>query len=219
VKSNILVVAAHPDDETIGMGGSIKKFVDNGNILYLCMVTKPRPGQKNQTCRDEELEKAAEYLGIKKIFNLGFPRMELDSITQRKINNEIFKIMKIVKPDTVFTHYWRDINIDHEIVSRATIVAARPHHMSNIKRIFTYEIVASTEWGVPSHQRDFAPTMYIDISKHINYKLNAMKIQKSQLEKFPHPRSLKTIDMLARKRGSEICVEAAEGFVPLRIVE
>lgn len=214
----ILVIAPHPDDEVLGCGGTIIKYKKRGDEIYLCLVTKmyvtPEWSKEYIKKREKQAQIAIKKLGVKKTLFLNLPIVKLDTVPQKKINDLLSKIVTKVNPDIVFIPHQGDVNIDHRLVFASSLVALRPKPGSRIKKILSYEILSATEWG--SHFGGFLPDVYEDITKEIKEKIEVMKIYKVELKKFPHPRSIEAIEILAKKRGSEAGVQAAEAFMLLR---
>ena len=213
----ILVIAPHPDDEVLGCGGIIKKHIKNGDRVYLCIVTKaytPDWSEKYIRQKANEIVKANQFLGIKKTYNLNYPALRLDTIPQKELNDTVVKIVQETQPDVIYLPHKGDLCHDHRLVFEATLVAARPKQGVSVKRLLSYETLSETEWGqqiVP-----FVPNVYEDVTKEIETKIKAMKIYKSELKKFPHPRSVEAIRALAMKRGSEAGLKSAEAFMIVR---
>jgi N-acetylglucosamine malate deacetylase 1 len=212
----ILVIAPHPDDEVLGCGGAMARHVEEGDKVYLCIVTKaysPEWSQSFISKRSKEMAKAAKILGVEETQLLDFPTVKLDTLPQKDINQAIAKAVKKVDPEIVYIPYKGDLNMDHRIVYESSLVALRP--MDNcVRRILAYEVLSETEWGKPIEP--FYQNVYIDISKTLKKKLDAMKAYPSELKKLPHPRSLEVIEALARKRGSEAGMMYAEAFMLIR---
>lgn len=212
----VLVIAAHPDDEVIGCGGTIAKYAREGNDVYLCIVTKgytPDWSAEYLKTMEQEIQQVSEALGIRKTYRLGFPTVKLDTIPQKELNDSILKITAEVNPEIVYIHHKGDLNKDHRLIFDAALVATRPIN-NKIKKILSYETLSNTEWGQPIEP--FVPNVYVDISETIDKKMEAMKIYESELKAYPHPRSLEVIEALAKKRGSEAGVKFAEAFMLLR---
>jgi len=213
---SILVIAPHPDDEVLGCGGTISKYAKDGNEINLCICTKayaPDWSEEFLENRPKEIEKATKILGIKKTFFLDFPTVKLDTIPQKELNESIAKVIDKVKPDIVYTPHEGDLNKDHRIVFDASLVALRPL-THNAKRILSYEIPSETEWG--RMIEPFIPNVYVDISETFDVKVKAMEAYKSEIKNYPHPRSIKVIEALARIRGSEVGLKSAEAFSLIR---
>lgn len=215
----VLVIAPHPDDEVLGCGGTIKKHATKGDEVYVCYGTKaytPDWTEEFIGKRTKEIEEANASLGIQKSYFLDFPTVKVDTVPQKEVNDKIFKVIKEVGPEVLYISHGGDLNKDHQIFFEASLVASRPVPGASIKQVLSYEALSETEWG--RIMEPFAPTVYQDITDTLQDKLKAMEAYKSELREFPHPRSLKGIEVLAQKRGAEVGVSAAEAFVLIRQV-
>ena len=208
---NILVLAAHPDDEAIGMGGTIKKLSKKNNI-HLCVLTEGVSAQYNDKKmileRKNACKKSGKILGIKNYTFLDFPDMKLDSISHLEINKELERIIRKFNPKIVYSPPLHDLNNDHRLVFNSALVATRPFS-SSVKQLLSYECPG------PVNQ-PFRPTVYQNIEKEFPYKLKAFKMYKSEVMKFPHPRSIEAIENLAIQRGVECSLKKAEAFQLIR---
>ena len=217
----ILVIAPHPDDDILGCGGTIKKYVNRGDEVFLCIVTKAyTPDWSDAFIKERNIEigNAVKKIGISKVFFLDFPTVKLDTVPQKELNDAISKCVQEVNPEIVFIPFHGDINKDHRLVSEAALVALRPKPGSNIKKVYLYEVLSETEWAKPAQKIEdvFIPNYYEDISEFLNDKIKAMECYKSEIKEYPHPRSLEGIKVLAQKRGMESGVKYAEAFMLLR---
>mgnify|MGYP005630661947 FL=1 len=203
----ILIFAAHPDDEVLGMGGTIKKL-SNQNQVHLCVVSEGATAQyidkKMIQKRKEACEKSSKILGIKNISFLDFPDMRLDTIPHLEMNKSLEQIISKIKPQVVFTTPHHDLNKDHQIVFDSTLIATRST-TTGVKEILSYELPGVVK-------TPFLHNRYVDINNQIKYKINAFKMYKSEVEKFPHPRSIKAIENLSIQRGIESGLKNAEAF-------
>ena len=210
----ILVIAPHPDDEVLGMGGTIKKLSPKNNITLLIMTdgaSAQYSDKKMIKVRKESCKKSSKILGISEIKFLNFQDMKLDSVPQLEINQEIEKIIKKIQPKIVFTSPKNDLNRDHDVTFNSTLVATRPSS-SGVKKVFSYEL--------PGYTKDpFSPNHYEDITKQFGHKIKAFKMYKSEIMKFPHPRSIESIENLAVYRGIQAGIAKAESFELIRNIE
>ncbi len=215
---NILIIAPHPDDEVLGCGGTIKKYARKGHNVYVCIVTNGHVPEWPKAAIDnklKEVKKAHKILEVKKTFFLDFPTVKLDSVLQKDLNVAILKIISKIKPKIVFIPHFGDLHKDHRLIHEAALVVARPLASNSVKELFAYETLSETEWGLIPFV--FTPTVYENVESTMKYKLEAMAAYGSELRDFPHPRSLETIEALAKKRGSEAGFRRAEAFMPIRL--
>ncbi|MAZ07734.1 MAG: GlcNAc-PI de-N-acetylase [Rickettsiales bacterium] len=213
MKKNALIICSHPDDEVLGCGGTIDSLSKKYNFFCVHLTKgEAKRTEKDLSKKLIETKKAKKILGIKKIFNADFPDNALDSIKLIEIIQYIENIISKIKPELIFTHSPKDLNIDHKICNQATITACRPIKKTGfIKKILCFEILSSSEWNFVSE--NFNPNIFVKISKkNLKKKIEAMKSYSTELRKFPHPRSLNNIKNLAMNRGSTISTEYAEAF-------
>lgn len=220
---NILVIAPHPDDEIIGVGGTIAKRVNSGDDVFVCIVTKGVPPVYNdpelveQTRR--ECRAADAMLGVKETIFLDFPSVMLETVPRYELNGKIVEVFRWIKPDEVYIPHRGDMQLDHQIVADAAMVAVRPRGNEYPKRVYAYETLSETGWNIPNTVNDFIPNVYENISDTYIQKLEAMNIFQSQLVDFPGARSIGAIESLMRFRGSTVNVIAAEAFSLIREVK
>ena len=218
--NNILIIAAHPDDEVLGCGGTVAKMSKNGDNVDVLIISdgvssrdlKDKAFKENLILRRKACKLSCDLLGINKPDFENFPDNQLDKIPLLKITRVIEKKIKKIKPNIIFTHHWGDLNIDHQKISKAVITACRPQKSNNVKTLLFFEIPSSTEWQISSKKNLFSPNWFFDISSTINLKIKALKFYKSELKKSPHPRSLAGIKTLAEWRGAVEGSKAAEAF-------
>ena len=220
----ILVVAAHPDDELLGCGGSLIKLSnDKCNIFTLFFTDGVSAREKNKKNEDTQRKKnslkSLKIIGVKQSKFLSYPDNALDMVPLIKITKEIEKVIMNFKPHTIFTHSDVDLNIDHEIISRAVLTATRPKPNFCVKNIFLFETLSSTEWNFNLKKKSFNPNYFIDITKTIKTKIEAAKAYKQEISTWPHPRSIDGIKNLAKYRGQSVGVKFAEAFFALRQVK
>ena len=212
-----LIVSAHPDDEVLGVGGTIPLIKEKGGEVIVVIVTdgvsNQYPNDKKMfELRHNQLHSACNILGVNDVIHLDFPDMCLDTVSQISINKALEKIIEDIQCDTVFVHHKYDVNLDHQILYKSIMVVARPKPLSCISNILTYHVNSSTEWGARSPTQMFCPNIFIDISSTLNKKLEAIKCYTHELETYPHPRSIEAIEARAKVLGSESGFNYAEGF-------
>jgi len=225
--NNILVIAAHPDDEALGCGGTMPRLAREGNDVYTLILGEgitSRDMERDRTKRENEIaelrkqtEDANKILGVKKVYTYDFPDNRFDTVPLLDIIKTIEKIKGGVKPDIVFTHHLGDLNIDHQITFKAVMAACRPTKDESVKEIYSFEIPSSSEWNAPSSLTYFMPDYFVNINKSLEIKINALKEYETELRDFPHPRSLKAVELNAKYWGVKMGFEAAEAFKTIRI--
>lgn len=215
----VLVVAPHPDDEILGMGGLTARYVDEGNEVYVCIVTKgclPLFSEESVEKVRKECREADSSLGVKETIFLDFPAAMLEDVPRHKLNDALVRTIQRIRPDEVYIPHRGDMQLDHKMVVDAVMVALRPKYEHVVRRVYAYETLSETGWDVPNVVNEFIPTVYCDISGYLEKKLDALKIYQSQLAEYPNPRSLQAVRTLAMFRGSTVNVRAAEAFSLVR---
>lgn len=213
--SKILVVAAHPDDELLGIGGIVKKHTDNGDIvrsIIMCEGESLRYGKNvGQSLATNE---AAKVLGVEKVYTLGFPDQKLDTFTLTDLITPLETISEEFKPDIIYCQSACDANRDHKILFEAASIAFRPTS-EWVKEVYCFYTASSTEWGVP---RSFIPDTWIDITDELESKIEAFEKYHSEVREYPHPRSSEALRHQAHFWGNQCCMDAAEVLMTIRRV-
>ena len=210
----ILLLAAHADDEVLGMGATIKKLSKKNEFCLVVLtesVTSQYTEKKMLQTRRNACLKSAKVLGIKNVLFLDFPDNQLDSVPQLKINEEIEKIIRKFKPSVVYSPPPNDLNKDHQKVFESSLVTTRPFS-SSVKSLLCYELPGMV-------RKPFNPSIYENIAKEFSYKIKAFKMYKNEVMNFPHPRSIQAIENLAIQRGVESSLKMAESFQLIRSIE
>lgn len=219
---NVLVIAPHPDDEFLGVGGTIAKRNVQGHDVYICVVTKgcePLFSEESVTIVRNECKKADELLGVKERVYLDFPAVMLETVPRYRFNEAFSQIIQRIQPDEVYIPHRGDMQLDHKMVVDAAMVALRPKYKHVVKRIYAYETLSETGWDIPNTVNEFIPTVYEDITDTLNLKLKAIAFFKSQLGEFPETRSLEAVESLAKFRGATVNCKAAEAFSLVREIK
>lgn len=224
-KGIILIVTAHPDDEVLGCGGTVARFVQEGYEAYTLILGEgvtSRDPQREPEKRRYELEllknqakEANRLLGVTEVFFYDFPDNRFDTVPLLNLVKVVESIIERVQPTIVFTHSLADLNIDHRITHQAVLTATRPFSPTFARKVYGFEIPSSTEWNFSS---SFRPQVYIDIHPTLEIKLQAMRCYESELRKYPHPRSIDGLRIRAQERGMEAGLLYAEAFEAIRIV-
>lgn len=222
----VLVIAAHPDDELLGVGGTIRKLADQGIICRAVIIGEGITSRSNARSEadaqdlvnlKEDARKAANIVGYETIDFCELPDNRLDGMDLLDVIKIIGKYVDQYKPDTIFTHHHGDLNIDHRIVCEAVITACRPVGDYEVERIYAFETPSSTEWNY-TYTDPFVPNLYIDVTETLEAKVEGMKCYRSESTTFPHPRSAEALRALGTLRGSNVGMKKAEAFMILREV-
>jgi len=223
---NVLVVAAHPDDEVLGCGGAIARHANLGDrirILIMAEGATSRFDQRNRGDAKDELsllsksaKTAARILGAEEVELLDLPDNRLDSIDRLELTKLVEKRISTFDPSVVYVHHIGDVNIDHRRLHESVVAACRPIPGKQVRRILSYEVASSTEWQPPGSGSAFQPNYFVDISAEWELKKKALLAYATEMRPWPHARSLEALEHLARWRGAQVGVEAAEAFCLLR---
>ena len=233
----VVIFVAHPDDEVLGMGGTILKHSQKGDfvkVVYLATgITSRRSTnfqnnisyEQNENKINEiekqikdlrnDAKKSCNILKVKDCEFYDFPDNEMDSVPLLKIVKVIEKEIKETKPDRIYTHHFHDLNIDHRTVFNAVLTATRPMGL-NVKEIISFEVPSSTEWNYPVQ---FNPNYFVEIKSQLSAKIKAMEAYKNEIRDFPHPRSVENLKNVSERWGSVSGNKAAEAFEIIRKIE
>ena len=216
MSKNVLVIAAHPDDEILGSGGTIKKLINYGYKVITVIAAK---GRKEEEQRIQPLMlQANKHLGVEEVLFLEYPNLLLETIPIHEITKAIEALLDKYAPAMIFTHHYGDTNKDHQILFQAVITAARPLPGKQPIEILCFETVSSSEWSQHTNDKEFKPNYFVDITDTFDDKVKSLKYYDVEMRPFPHPRSYEGVQYLARVRGMTVGVEYAEAFEMIRRV-
>lgn len=222
--NNILVFAAHPDDELLGLGGTVRRLANEGKTIRAIIMAEgltSRANTRNEADLSELAElqadarKAASIVGYKSIEFCGLPDNRMDGLELLDVIKLVSKYVDKYKPDTIFTHHHGDLNVDHRITCEAVLTACRPVGEYKVKRIYTFETPSSSEWNY-NYLEPFKPNVYVDVTDTLEAKVKGMACYRTESTVYPHPRSDDALRSLGRYRGTNVGFEMAEGFMLLR---
>jgi methionyl-tRNA formyltransferase/LmbE family N-acetylglucosaminyl deacetylase len=213
----VLVIAAHPDDEVLGPGGTVIRHFKSGDTVRALIVCSAesiryRDGEHDQP---GDWQRAAHYLGATTV-GLGFPDQRLDTGSNLELIQRLEAEIREFRPTVVYTHHWGDVNADHVRIAEAVDVATRPFAAPWVRHLYAFHTPSSSEWTASLRDRAFTPTVFIDISAELDRKLDAMRCYRSELRPYPHPRSLRSLRERAGHWGSVANMQAAEPLMLLR---
>ena len=214
-----LVVAPHPDDEILGLGGTLLRKKQDGTELALVIVTEPSMllgwDLIKLEKRKSEIQKSKSFFNFSQIFDLQFPSAGLDKVGDSALVASIADVFHEFRPDEIYIPHYSDVHGDHRFVFHASISASKSFRCDFIKRIYAYETLSETEFNVMGVAQ-FRPNFFVDISCQLEEKIEALEIYSSEMNEFPFPRSEKAVRALAELRGSTAGFLAAEAFELLR---
>jgi N-acetylglucosamine malate deacetylase 1 len=223
----VLVVAAHPDDEVLGCGGTIAWHVDQGHEVLIYIMAEGATSRFAAPDRDamaselgglrKSAIQAAAILGASVIFG-NYADNRMDSVDLLDVIKSVESVVDDFRPDKIYTHHVGDINIDHQIVHKAVVTACRPLPGQVVRSLFFFEVPSSTEWQSPATGLTFAPNWFVSIDATLERKLQALKVYEFEMRDFPHSRSITAVEHLARWRGACAGVLAAEAFMLGRMI-
>ena len=226
--NRVLVIAAHPDDEVLGMGGTISKYISMGAEVAILIVTDGSTSQYRNAPNLEEIiyekrsetYKCASILGVNKVFWGNLPDMKLDVTAHVEINQVIEEVINEFCPTVVYTHFYGDVNKDHRMIYESTLVACRPVSDQCVKQLFLYSVPSSTEWSAQETKSVFMPNYYVDISgEFAEKKYQAMECYKAELREYPHPRSIQHLRISDTVEGNRVGLLSAESFMLIRAID
>ncbi len=222
----VLVVAAHPDDEVLGCGGTIARLARTHDVHIGIMgegisarftQRSDAPSAELQRLQ-EQAQAVASALGARSVQFGGLPDNRFDEVALLELVKLIERWIQALKPQIVYTHHAGDLNIDHQFAFRAVLTATRPMQGATVRELYSFEVPSSTEWAFQRMELAFRPNVFVDIAETLEAKINAMQRYSGEMRPFPHPRSAEALRAIAQRWGSVIGVEAAEAFELIRSI-
>jgi LmbE family N-acetylglucosaminyl deacetylase len=217
--SAVVVVAAHPDDELLGVGATLVKHVRAGDEVHAVIMADgatSRYADAMVGVLEEASKRAAETLGLASIRACSLPDQRLDGVPLVEVTKAVESVLDELRPRVVYTHFPGDVNLDHGVVARATWTACRPYVLPGLRRFAVFETPSSTEWAWPLDGGTFTPGLFVDVTDTLATKIAAMACYESEVRDYPHPRSLTALAERATFWGSRVGRAAVEPFQVLR---
>lgn len=224
---NVLVVAAHPDDELLGCGGTVARLAKEGHSVFIAILgegitSRPVKREDADPTALRDLKKCscrvADLLGVKELSMHGLPDNRFDSLNLLDVIKTVEGLIDRFLPDAVYTHHGGDLNLDHQIVNRAVLTATRPVVGQPVRELYAFEVASSTEWAFQQLAPVFKPNVFVDIEATLALKLEGIRMYESEARGFPHPRSTEALTAIAHRWGSVIGKSAAEAFEAIRVI-
>lgn len=224
---NVLVVAAHPDDELLGCGGTAARLAQDGHTVNMAILgegitsrsaTRAEADHRALSGLRECSHEVAKLLGVKELSLHGLPDNRFDTLPLLEVVKIVEGLVERFRPSAVYTHHGGDLNVDHQVVSRAVLTATRPVEGHPVRELYMFEIASSTEWAFQQLSPAFKPNVFVDIEQTLSLKLKGMRMYESEARQFPHPRSAEALTAIAQRWGSAVGLKAAEAFEAVRLV-
>lgn len=219
----VLVVAAHPDDEVLGCGGTIARHVSQGDEVHLLFMADGVGARDLAETHDQAAgnrltacETVADMLDIASVSHAGFADNAMDGVPLLDVVREVEAVVDRVQPSIVYTHHADDLNIDHRLTHQSVMTACRPQPGVPVRRLYTFEVLSSTGWQSPSPHAAFVPSRFVDVTAFRELKQKALGVYQEEMREFPHARSYQAVDDLLRYRGASVGVGYAEAFMVMR---
>jgi LmbE family N-acetylglucosaminyl deacetylase len=218
---NVLVVAAHPDDEVLGCGATVARLAREGHSVYVTILGEGITARLPQSAKADPASlnkmrdcsrRVAGLLGVKDLFLHDLPDNRFDSIPLLDVIKLVEQLIERWHPTVIYTHHPGDLNIDHQVVNRAVLTAARPVPGQSTREVYMFEVPSSTEWAFQQLAPAFKPNVFVNIFDTLALKLEGMKCYESEVREFPHPRSPEALTAIACRWGSVAGCQAAEAF-------
>jgi len=223
MKRKILFVAPHPDDESLGCGGTILKHKNRGDRIYWVIATDIKEGkwfsEKDVSRREKEIKLITKAYGFNKVYRLGILTTEVDKFPIQEIVRMISGILNEVRPDTVYLPFRADVHSDHRIIFEAAYSCTKTFRNPFLRKILMMETISETEFSPSVKECGFIPNYFVDISAILKKKIDIIRIYKSEIGKHPFPRNIKNIKALASFRGAIAGCKHAESFVLLKEID
>ena len=221
--SKVIIISAHPDDETLGAGGTLLKHFNDGDDINWLIVTDVFEEQgfskDRVVSRQIEIEKVSKMYGFSNVYKLGHPTMKLNDTILHELINQISRVFQELNPEIIYVMNRSDAHSDHRIVFESVMSCTKSFRYPYIKKVLMYECLSETEFAPILPENVFQPNYFVDISNFLHKKIEIMKIFHSELGVHPFPRSIKNIEALATFRGASVGVEFAESFQLIKFID
>jgi LmbE family N-acetylglucosaminyl deacetylase len=221
----VLVIAAHPDDEVLGCGGTLARLSDDGADVHVHILgegvtsrfeRRDLADRESLASLQEQAREAGRIVGAAQVELHSLPDNRFDAEALLDIVKIVERLVDRIEPEVVYTHHGGDLNVDHQIVHRAVLTATRPAATPEVREVYAWEVPSSTEWAFQRLEPCFKPNVFVDIADTLERKIDAMRAYVSEIRDFPHPRSPEALEAIARRWGSVAGYRAAEAFELVR---
>ena len=212
MNKKVLVVAVHPDDETLGCGGTLLKHKDNGDEINWLICTKLNSNNKSFLTREKEIETVSNLYNFDSVHKLELETTKVDEYSMSELISKISLVINKVQPNIIYLPFKTDVHSDHRKIFEAAYSCTKSFRYPFIEKIYMMETLSETEFAVSSKEDSFIPNVFVDISDYFDKKVKILNVYKSELEEHPFPRSIKNIEALSILRGATSNCQYAEAF-------
>ncbi|QKF91984.1 PIG-L deacetylase family protein [Campylobacter sp. CCUG 57310] len=219
MKNKVLVVAVHPDDETLGCGGTLLKHKENGDEIYWLICTAISKDHTYYDTREKEIRYVEQAYGFNKVYNLRLKTMKVDEYSMSELVGKISEVINDIEPNILYLPFKSDVHSDHRKIFEAAYSCTKSFRYPFIKKLYMMEALSETEFAPSTKEDSYIPNVFVDISKFIDKKLDIMKMFKSEIGEHPFPRSERNIKALSIYRGASCGCKYAESFMLLKEVQ
>ena len=219
MKNIVLVIAVHPDDETLGCGGTLLKHKASGDEVHWLICTTIDKTNSYYKTREDELKRVADAYEFSSVNNLRLKTMQVDEYGMSSLVDKISNVINTIKPNIIYLPFKGDVHSDHRKIFEASYSCTKSFRYPFIKKIYMMEILSETEFAPSTKEDSFIPNTFVDISAYFEKKIEIMKIFKSEIGEHPFPRSERNLKSLATLRGATAGCEYAESFVLLKDIQ
>lgn len=215
----ILIVAVHPDDETLGCGGTLLKHKANGDEIHWLIATESKVGSAFHITREKEITEVSKLYGFTSVHNLKLKTMQVDEYSMSELIGKISKVINEVQPNIIYLPFKGDVHSDHRHIFDAAYSCTKSFRYPFIKKIYMIETLSETEFAPSTKEDSFIPNVYVDITTFMDKKIDIMKVFQSEIAEHPFPRSERNLRALATYRGATAGCEYAESFMLLKEIK
>jgi N-acetylglucosamine malate deacetylase 1 len=212
----VLVIAVHPDDETLGCGGTLLKHKNQGDTVHWLICSETNPKNNFYQVREEEIKQVAHMYAFESVHNLRLKTMQVDEYSMSELIGKISNVINEIKPNIIYMPFKGDVHSDHRKIFEATYSCTKSFRYPFIKKIYMMEVLSETEFAPSLSEESFIPNVFVDISHFMDQKIAIMNVFKSEIAEHPFPRSERNLKALATLRGATSGCEYAESFVLLK---
>jgi len=214
--NKVLIIAVHPDDETLGCGGTLLKHKSNNDEIHWLICTETKKENNFYNIREEEIKKVSKAYNFDSTTNLKLKTMQVDEYSMSDLIGKISKVINEIKPNIIYLPFKGDVHSDHRKIFEASYSCTKSFRYPFIKKIYMIETLSETEFAPSTKEDSFIPNVFVDISDFMDKKVEIMKIFESEINKHPFPRSERNLKALATLRGATAGYEYAESFILLK---